>query len=400
MASAALKFSVNVEEQDVLSAVTAFIPELRSAQSESDRLARPPAHIVQRLREMGAYSLTIPKAYGGLEADMKTWMNVVTEVGKGNAGVAWALSLVTSCNWAFSSFFPKHLQDEVFSDPNATLAGIFSGRAVDIRPVKGGIHINKGTWFFNSGVYEATWDLLGVPMFNDAGEPVGPGIALVPMKDVKLLNDWDTSGIRGSGSTNVSVENLFIPNDRIVPLVPVADGSQARAYDGALARVAFMPLMANILAYPILGASLHMVENFMATLPKRAIQLTPYTQAGEAAATHLQIGEATAKIEAARLLIENGVILMDEWSQGAEYMPVEIRAKIRRDTAFAERLLWEGVDLLGTVSGGSFSWSSNVGNRLWQDVKVGTLHPLVSAPSNFELYGRMMSGIEPPLMLI
>jgi alkylation response protein AidB-like acyl-CoA dehydrogenase len=395
-----LNYSSAASQQDVVSSVKAMLPDLRAAQSESDRLARPPEHIVAKLRDAGAYSLTIPREYGGLEADMKTWMETVTEIGRGDAGVAWAVTLVTSCNWAFTSYFPKHVVDEVFSDPGASLAGIFSGRAVNIRPVDGGIFIEKGTWFFNSGVYEATWDLLGVPMFDESGQEIGPGIALLPMSDVKLLNDWNTSGIRGSGSTNVSVENVFVPNERIVPLAAIADGTQPRTYEGSLPRVAFMPLMANILTYPLLGASLHMIDTFMETLPRRDIKLTPYTKAAEAPVTHLQIGEATAKIEAARLLIEDGVRDMDEWSRRSEYMPTLLRAKIRRDTAFAERLMWEGVDLLATASGGSFSWLSNISNRLWQDVKVGSMHPLVSAPSNYEMYGRMLAGVEPPLMLI
>jgi 3-hydroxy-9,10-secoandrosta-1,3,5(10)-triene-9,17-dione monooxygenase len=385
---------------DVVSAVKALLPEIRAAQAESDRLARPPEHIVQKLREAGAYNLTIPKKYGGLQADMRTWMETVTEIGRGDAGVAWAVTLVASCNWALSSFFPKQVIDEVFSTPGATVAGVFSGRALTARRVKGGIFVDKGTWFFNSGVYQATWDLLGVPMFNDAGEAIGPGIALVPMSDVKLLNDWNTSGIRGSGSTNVSMENVFIPDERIVPLLAIADGTQPRAYEDAAARVAFSPAMVNILTYPVLGASLHMIETFIETLPRRDIKLTIYTKAAAAPVTHLQIGEATAKIDTARMLIENAVREMDEWSEQSEYMPQLLRAKLCRDSAFAERLMWEGVDLLAAVSGGSFSWLNNVANRIWQDVKVGTMHPIVSLSSNYEMYGRMLAGIEPPLMLI
>lgn len=385
---------------DVVAAVKALLPELRAAQGESDSLARSPRHIVEKLREAGAYSLTIPKKYGGMEADMKTWMDTIVEIAKGDAGVAWAVTLVTSCNWAFANFFPKHVVDEVFSDPNALLAGIFTGRTVNIRPVEGGIFIDKGTWFFNSGVYEATWDLLGVPTFDENGNDAGPGIALLPMSDVKILDDWDTIGIRGSGSSNVSVENVFVPNERIIPLGPIALGEHPRTYESAASKVAFMPLMANILTHPVLGASLHMIEYFLETLPSRDIKLTLYTKAAEAPVTHLQIGEATAKVEAARLLIEEGVRQMDEWSQRNEYMPQILRAKLRRDTALAERLMWEGVDMLATVSGGSFSRNGHLSNRLWQDAKVGTLHALISAHSNFEMYGRMVAGIEPPLMLI
>lgn len=385
---------------DVVAAVKALLPDLRAAQAESDRLGRPPEHIIEKLRDAGAYSLTIPKEYGGLEADMKTWMDTVTEIGRGDAGVAWAVTLVASCNWALSSYYPKHVVDEVFSTPGATVAGVFSGRAAKAKRVDGGIHIEKGMWFFNSGVYQATWDLLGVPMFNEAGEPTGPGIALVPMSDVKLLNDWDTSGIRGSGSTNVSMENVFIPDERIVPLVALTNGTQPRTHGGPAASVAFSPAMVNILTYPILGASLHMIETFLETLPRRDIKLTPYTKAAEAPVTHLQLGEATAKIETARLLIANAVREMDDWSAKSDYMPQLLRGALCRDSAFAERLMWEGVDLLASASGGSFSWLSNISNRLWQDVKVGTMHPFVSLSSNYEMYGRMLAGIQPPLMLV
>lgn len=395
-----MKFPAPTAKPDVVTAVRALLPDLRAAQSESDRLGRPPEHIVEKLRDAGAYDLTIPKHYGGIGADMKTWMDAVTEIGRGDAGVAWAVTLVASCNWTLSSFFPKHVVDEVYAVPGATVAGVFSGRAAKARPAPGGILVEKGMWFFNSGVYQATWDLLGVPMFNAAGEPIGPGIALVPISDVQLLHDWNTSGIRGSGSTNVSMENVFIPNERIVPLVALANGTQPRTYDGLAPRVAFSPAMVNILAYPVLGASLHMIETFMETLPKRDIKLTAYGKAAEAPVTHLQIGEATAKIETARLLIENAVREMDDWSERAETMPHLTRARNCRDSAFAERLMWEGVDLLATASGGSFSWLGNISNRLWQDVKVGSMHPMISAPSNYENYGRMLAGIEPPLMLV
>ena len=395
-----VKFPGDAAGSDVTLAIRALIPELRAAQGESDRLGRPPEHIVEKLRDAGAYRLTIPKRYGGLQADMTTWMDAVTEIGRGDAGVAWAVTLVASCNWTLSSFYPQHVVDEVFSTPGATVAGVFSGRAAKARRVDGGIVVDKGMWFFNSGVYQATWDLLGVPMFDKAGEPIGPGIALVPMRDVTLLHDWNVSGIRGSGSTNVSMENVFIPDERIVPLVALTNGTQPRTYEGAAPRVAFSPAMVNILTYPVLGASLHMIESFMSALPRRAIKLPSYTKAGEAPVTHLQIGEATAKIETAQLLIDNAVRQMDEWSERSEYMPQPLRAKLCRDSAFAERLMWEGVDLLATASGGSFSWLSNIANRLWQDVKVGSMHPFLSLASNYEMYGRMLAGIEPPLMLV
>jgi len=392
--------NITAPVSDIVDRAHALVGDLRAAQRESDRLARPPEHIVEKLKDAGLYSLTVPRAFGGLQADITTWMRAVTELGRGDGGVAWAVTLVTACNWMAAGLYPKHVAEEVFATPGTCVAGVFSNRGCKARPVEGGILVEKGIWFFNSGVYQAQWDLLGVPMFNKAGEPIGPGIALVPISDVQLLHDWDTSGIRGSGSTNVTMENVFIPHERIVGLLACNNGEQPRANENALYRTAFAPLMAGILAYPVLGLGQHMLEAFLEGLPKRDIKLTSYSRQGEAPVTHLQIADASSKIDAAKLIIETTCREMDDWAASDEYMPRLQRARICRDTAFADRLVWEAVDLLGSAAGGSFSRNDSILNRIWQDVKVGGLHPFVSRESNFETYGRMLAGVEPPLMLM
>jgi 3-hydroxy-9,10-secoandrosta-1,3,5(10)-triene-9,17-dione monooxygenase len=289
--------------------------------------------------------------------------------------------------------------DEVFADPNARVAGVFSSRGVKARRVDGGIVVDKGIWFFNSGVYHAQWDLLGVPMFDEVGESIGPGVALVPMSDVSVLNDWDTIGLRGSGSSNVTMENVFIPDERIVGLLASTTGQQSRAFpDATLYRTAFAPLMVGILSFPVLGMGEHMIEEFLETLPKRDIKLTPYTKAGEAAVTQVQIAQASAKVHAASCVMAKACAEMDAWAARGEYMPLLGRARICRDTAAADQLVWEAADVLADAAGGSFSRRGNTLSRVWSDIKVATQHPFVSVMSNYEMYGRLIAGIDPPLM--
>lgn len=387
------------DDGDVVARAKALIPALRQRHAETDRLGRAPAQTAEELEEAGVFSLTIPRAYGGLQADMRTYMEVVSQLGRGDAGIAWAVSLVNAANWMAGGLYPKHVTDEVFADPKARVAGVFSARGCQARRVEGGILVEKGIWFFNSGVYHATWDLLGVPMFDEAGEPIGPGIALVPMSDVKILNDWDTIGICGSGSSNVTMENVFIPDERIVPLMTCTNGEQKGAFtDEPLYRTAFSPLMVGILAFPVLGAGMHMIEEFVATLPSRDIKLTPYRKQADAVVTQVQVAQASAKIDAAVTIMTRACREMDEWALKPDYMPLMERARICRDTAFSDQLVWEAVDMLGTIGGGSFSRRNNVLNRIWGDVKVGGMHPFVAPNSNYELYGRLMCGIEPLLM--
>ncbi|HLZ74204.1 acyl-CoA dehydrogenase family protein [Phenylobacterium sp.] len=386
---------------DIVARASALVPRLREAQAEIDRLARIPDELVEAFEAAGIYALTIPKAYGGQECSVSTWREVVTELGRGDAGAAWAVTLVTACNWMAAGLYPRHVADEVFAKPGARVAGVFSPRGVKARRVQGGIMVEQGIWFFNSGVYQADWDLLGVPMLNDAGEQTGAGVAIVPMSDVKLLNDWDTSGLRGSGSTNVTMEDVFIPDERIVGLQASNDGRQQRTFpDAVLYRSAFAPLMVSCLTFPTLGAGMHMLEEFMQTLPKRDIKLTPYAKQGEAPGTHIMLGEAAAKLDAAKLLMWKATADIDEWAERREYMPEADRARLVRDSSYADQLVWEAVDLIAGAGGGSFARRTNVLNRVWQDVKVANMHPFITQAVNYEAYGRLICGVRPLLMPI
>ena len=384
---------------DLIARARALVPALRSRHAETDAQARACDVTIAELEEAGIFSMMLPRAYGGMQTDISTWREVVTELGRGDGGVAWAVTLINACTWMAAGLFPRSVTDEVFANPNARVAGVFSGRGAKCRRVEGGVVVEKGIWFFNSGVYHAQWDLLGITMYNETGEEIGPGIALVPMSDVKVLNDWDTIGLRGSGSSNVTMENVFIPDERIVGLAASTEGRQPGAFhDEALYHTAFAPLMVSILAFPVLGMGMHMMEEFLDVLPKRDIKLTPYTKQGEAAVTHIQIGQASAKLHAAKQLMTQATRDMDAWAARREYMPVLERAAICRDTAAADQLVWEAVEIIANAGGGTFARRGYVLNRIWSDIKVATMHPFVSVMSNFEMYGRMVCGVNPPLM--
>ena len=384
---------------DVVERARALVPALRSRQAETDRLSRASDETVAELEAAGLFSMTIPRAYGGLQTSITTWLEANTELGRGDGGVAWAVTLINACNWMAAGLYPRHVSDEVFAKPNTRVAGVFSPRGVKARRAPGGIIVEQGMWFFNSGVYHAHWDLLGVPMFNEAGETDRTGNRARADERREDSQRLGTIGLRGSGSSNVSMENVFIPDERILGLMPLTAGKVTGGFtDQTLYRTAFVPLMAAILSFPVLGMGMHMLEEFVATLPKRDIKLTPYTKQGEAPVTHLQIGQLSAKIDAARAIVAKAASDMDTWATRDEYMPLIDRARICRDTAAADQLVWEAADILATAGGGSFARRGNVASRVWADIKVASMHPYVSRESNYEMYGRLVCGVEPMLM--
>jgi len=390
---------LKAKPSDIVDRARAIVPRLREGQAESDRLARVPPALVEELEEAGFLSMTTPRAYGGLQTSLSKWMEVNAELGRGDGGVAWAVALVNTGNWTVATAFPRAVADEVFCTPNARVAGVFSpGKGSSVQLVDGGVIVEKGFWPFNSGVHLAHWNLLGILLPDESGKPTRPSLALMPIGECKILNDWDTVGLRGSGSSSVTVENVFVPWERIVDTFACIRGDYKGGFqDQALYRCAFNPLDAIILKFATVGLGQAMLDEVLAQVPSRGILLTHYDRQAEAAVTHLQLGEASGRIEAARLMVAHCCAEVDAWAEKGEFMPFAERAKTRLYTGMAGQLLWEGVDLLAAAGGGSFARSGNRLSRIWQDVRTANMHAMANSASNYELYGRILCGLEPSM---
>ncbi len=387
--------SGRAENFDVVAHARALVDDLRARRPETATLARIPPETVDQLQEAGLFALAKPRVYGGLQTSVVTWMEAVTELGRGDGGVAWAVSLLNSCTWIFATLFPKPIVDEVFSQVNVRIGGVLSPRNCTARRVEGGYLVEKGVWSFNSGVYHADWEILGIPFPDKTGKIVGRGIGVVPISDVTLLHDWDTIGLRGSGSSSVSMTNVFIPDERIVAMSDAFSGNYRGAFPHEpLYRAAFMPVMAIILSFPVLGLGMHMLEQVVQQLPGRAIPYTGYARQIEAPITHLQLGEAAAKIEAAKLMVAQTCREIDDWAERGEMMPEIDRGRARLFTGMADRYVWEAVDLLASAGGGSLARRGNVLNQIWQDVRIASMHGIASPSTNIELYGRLLCGLD------
>ncbi len=384
------------DKLNVVARARALVDELRTRRPETAALARLSPETVAQLEEAGLFALTTPRAYGGQQVSLTTWMEAVTELGRGDGGVAWAVTLLSSCSWIVAALFPKPIVDEVFSRKNVRIAGVLSPRNCKTRRTEGGYLVEEGVWSFNSGVYHADWEILGIPFPDETGKIVGRGIGIVPISDVTILHDWDTIGLRGSGSSSVRMMNVFIPDERIVSMGDAFSGNYRGAFlDQPLYRAAFMPVMAIILAFPVLGLGMHMLEHVLRQLPGRSIPYTGYTRQIEAPITHLQLGEAAAKIEAAKLMVAQTCREIDDWAERDEMMPELDRGRARLFTGVADQYVWEAVDLLASAGGGSLARRGNVLNQIWQDVRIASMHGIASPNTNIELYGRLLCGLDP-----
>ena len=380
---------------DLVARARQLVPHLRQRVKEMDQLGYLPEETVQELQDAGLFQLTIPRIYGGYQVNMRTYMDVVAEIGRGDTSTAWIVSLISGANWMAAAVFPEETQQEVFgTQGGARVTGVLAPRQCSVQRVEGGYLIEEGKWGFNSGSYHSNWVGLGIPLLNERGEVVDQGFALLPSEDVERLNDWNVIGMQGTGSTSVAVHNKFVPDRRITSMHQSTEGNylSTNLRDEVAYRYAFVPFLAIVLIYPILGAARAMLELLLERLPSRGIQYTWYTKQTEATVTHLQVAEATAKIDAAQLFLERASDDIDSWARRGEYMAYMSRARVRMDSGYAARLLYEAADIIIEASGGSFAAASNPLNHFWRDIRTGSLHAFSNPTTNIELYGRLLCG--------
>ena len=376
-----------------------LLPELRAMTIEINAAGRLPEALERRLDGDHLFALTTPRCYGGLEVDWQTYMDVIVTLGRGNGAVAWVVAIINTVNWMVATMFPKSVADHVFATPGGLrAAAVQTPRGYKIRKVPGGIHIDQGLWPYNSGIYNANWDGLGVPSFDAQGKEIAlDGLALVPADKVKILDDWDVTAMRGTGSSSVVVEDLFVPDEYIASFAAAAAAKRDISHlgDGPSYRSTFTPVFLLTLAFPLLGMGYGALDVFLEQLPKRKILYSRYDKQGDAPITHLQLGEASAKLDACRYLLRNAVAETQEAANRDRQMPLEDRARLRRDVGFSGRSICEAADAMAAASGGALAGASNVFASIWRDIRVAHVHANLAPNTGFETYGRVLCGLDP-----
>ena len=113
---------------NLVSSATSLIPTLRSRSSETDALARLPGSTIADLEKAQLFDMLVPTMYGGLQCSLRTFMDVVVELGRGDGSAAWTVALLSASTWMAATLYPKHVVDEIFSGGNFGVNRAAGGR--------------------------------------------------------------------------------------------------------------------------------------------------------------------------------------------------------------------------------------------------------------------------------
>nr|WP_103352650.1 acyl-CoA dehydrogenase family protein [Amycolatopsis sp. CA-128772] len=384
--------------EEIVRKVSELIPSLRKQSPWAEENRRLPEETIEALADAGVFKLRRPKHFGGYEADTTTLTEVATELGRGCPSTAWVASVYWIPTW-MACQFPDEVQEEVFATPDTRICGTLSPSAM-ATPVDGGITVN-GKWGFISGAHHAQWQEIIAILVPPDGEPY-PVMALVPLSDLLVMDDWDTSGLRGTGSISTFAKDLFVPQERVLPLPVVLSGQSAskRNANSPIYRAPLMPVAAASSTGAIVGMARGAMDVFLDRLPDRKITYTNYDSQRDAPITHFQVAEAALKTDQAAFHAWRAGNLVDRKCEEGTEWKLEERARTRADVGSVIQLAKEAIGILANASGGTSIYKGIPIQRINRDILTVNQHALMHPNTNFELYGRVLCGLEPNTLYI
>jgi len=378
----------------LLARAAAMRPILERNADKTDSLRRLADENVQALKDAGLCRLMVPARFGGYQTSVRTYVDVLAEIGRGCGSTSWVASLVNVCAW-LAALFPDRAQADIWgADSDAWIAGSLApnGQAV---AVDGGWRVS-GRWPWASGSLHAQWAACGIHMKNERGEMVNFGLSLMPMHDLRIEDTWFMAGMKGTGSNTIVATDAFVPEHRFLPYPQAFAGTYRTEFtDETVYRVALVPVTVLILAPSQLGVARAALDHAVAKAPTRGITHTNFATQAESSGFQMQIAEAAMKIDTATMHVQRAADDLDRAAAEGRLMDLTARARVRMDTALAAKYCRDAVELLVAAHGTSSLADANRMQRLWRDVHTASHHAITEWQVNLEVYGKAMLGVEP-----
>jgi alkylation response protein AidB-like acyl-CoA dehydrogenase len=371
-----------------------LVPVLRANAAWTDENRRLHEETIEALADAGIFRMRAPARYGGFESDAQTLVDVGTELGRGDGSASWVASVYWIPGW-MAGLFPDEVQDEVFSTPDVRVCGTLSPAGTAIPQPGGGVVLN-GQWGFISGALHSHWQEIIAIRIPENGQPE-PIMGLVPIKELEIADDWHVSGLRGTGSVTTVAKDVFIPEERVLSLGAVLSGQYAsvRNADSPMFRAPLLGVANASAVGTVLGLAKAAKEVFLERMPSRKLTYTSYESQREAPITHLRVADAALTIDRAEFHARRVADLVDAKGATGEPWTLEERARSRADVGVVCKLAKDAIDALAMASGGSSIYHTVAMQRINRDIQAINLHALMAPDANFELYGRILCGLEP-----
>ena len=330
----------------------------------------------QLLHESGLFRFHQPKSFGGMELDFVAVVDIPAELARGCPSTAWNVGNVACHHWILGYYDPATQHEVWDANPDALIASSIALAAGRGRKADGGFVIN-GRWPFSSAVDNSDWNMLAVSIYDGDGKtPVDWRLCLVPKSDYEVIDTWYAMGMAATGSKDVAVSELFVPERRALPLLRCRGGSGhpgAALSPGPLYRIPIVAASSHPLAPAALGAAEGAYELFLQTMATRAGTYTG-ARVADFQAVQIKVARARCLIDSARDLLRQSAIAFQAAAQRNEAPDLETKLRFRAHSAFAVNQSREAVETLWSCYGAQGLYTRDPLQRHLRDVLAISQH--------------------------
>ncbi len=370
-------------------------PFIREQAEAADQERQLPQPLVDALHDSGLMRMYVPEKYGGSGLSPMEALGVVEAVARIDASVAWALNI-----GAGSVLFGDLLDDEdervaVLSEPRGAGAGSGTPTSYRITRVEGGYRATGRSAFATACTFATNITIGGAVFEGDSPTPVmtptGPELVfgLVPASEVEIIDTWNATALRGTGSHDIAVDDVFIPEGRTFNLF----AAMYRPED-PYSCVPLLHRFAGTMLGVGLGAAEHAIEAFVDMADKK-VAGGDYVLVKDRAIARIELAKAMGLVGSARAYGLSAMQRLHDLTYGGQ--PVELRemAALRLALVTAARQCAEATDIIRAVSGTSGMSPKSPIERCWRDAHGVASHTGFGT-HNLEKVGMVVFGMEPP----
>ncbi|GLV20529.1 acyl-CoA dehydrogenase [Sphingobium sp. TomMM35A] len=373
---------------DLVDRAAALVPVLRERADACEAGNKVPDETIRDFQEAGFFKILQPRRHGGYEMDIETFYAVQMKLAEGCMSSAWVLGVVAVHNWQLA-LFDAQAQEDVWGMDNATLISSSYMPRAQVTPVEGGYRIS-GRWGFSSGVDHCDWAFLG-GLVNDpeTGEP-DFWTFLVPRADFKVLPIWNTIGLGGTGSHDVTVEDAYVPAYRTHRSKDgfASTNPGAKVNPGALYKLPFGQVFVRAVSSSSIGALQGALDSF---IEKGAKRRSANSGASASADPDVQmvIAETRVAIDEMKTILFRNFAHLTEKARAGEQADLETRLHYRFQSAQISGRCCALIARIFAASGAEAIYRGNPIARAFCDVHAGRAH----VANNPGVVGRNFGGV-------
>src|SRR5947209_11192672 len=254
------------------------------------------------LHEAGLFRFHQPRRFGGMELPFQAIVDIVAELARGCPSTAWNVGNLGCHHWILGYYEPETQHEVWDANPDVLIASSIALAAGRGRIAKDGFVVS-GRWPFSSGVDNCDWNMLAVTVYGDDGKTaVDWRLCMVPKSDYEIIDTWYAMGMVGTGSKDIEVKEIFVPEHRALALQRCRGGLEhpgAALNPGNLFKVPIVASAGHPLSATAIGAAEGAFEHVKEVFSKRTGTYTG-AKLSDFQALQVKIARARCLVDASR----------------------------------------------------------------------------------------------------